>query len=191
MRCGRQWCPRFPSHSALPWCAGAAAGNWHLVEAVRATIGPGQVGGLIPAGFATDFRTLQAAPLPQPRVFAGEFHRLRGSSTVALLRPGESDPLRRDPFSILRSHHQWAEVARQRGARLARLPVSGNYLINTSENHSEVHGPHLAWRRAFTAAVNREGCAMDAALAARFGLGLNRIRAASRRFFPEATRPPG
>lgn len=170
------------------------ADDWadrRLVEAARAAIGPDQVGGLILTGIATDFRSLRAAPLPHPRVFAGEFHRLCGSSTVALLRPGETDPLRRDPFSILRSHHQWVEVAREHGARLARLPVSGNYLINTSENHSEIHGPHLAWRRALTAAVNREGRALDAALAARFGLGLDRIRAASCRFFPDATRLPG
>lgn len=160
-----------------------------LVEAARAMIGPDQVGGLIPAGVVTDFRTLRAAPLPHPRIFAGEFHRLCGSSTVALLRPREADPLRRDPFSILRSHHQWIEVAREHGVELARLPVSGNYLINTSENHSEIRGPHLAWRRAFTTAVNCEGRIMDAVLAARFGLGLDRIRAASYRFFPDTVRP--
>jgi hypothetical protein len=66
---------------------------------------------------------------------------------------------------------------------LARLPVSGNYLINTSENHSEVHGPHPQWRRTFTAAVNREGHALDGVIAARFGLSLGQIRAASSRFF--------
>jgi hypothetical protein len=65
---------------------------------------------------------------------------------------------------------------------LARLPVAGNYLINTSENHSEVHGPHSGWRRAFTAAVNRQGRAIDDATAARFGLSLDQIRAASHRF---------
>jgi hypothetical protein len=157
------------------------ADDWvdrHLVEAARATIGPDDVGGLIEAGFVTDFQTLHAAPLPHPRVFPGAFHRLCGSSTVALLRPKEVDPLRRDPFSILRSHHRWVEVARQRGAGLARLPVAGNYLINTSENHSEVHGPHFEWRRAFTAAVNRQGYALDDATAARFGLSLDQIRAA-------------
>lgn len=169
------------------------ADDWadrRMVEAARAAIGPVQVGGLTPAGFVTDFRTLHTAPLPHPRIFAGEFHRLCGSSTVALLRPHEADALRRDPFSILRSHHQWLEVARKHGMELAWLPVCGNYLINTSENHSEIHGPHLAWRRAFTAAVNREGRPMDAALAARFGLGLDRVRAAACHFFPEAMHPP-
>jgi len=61
------------------------ADDWvdkRMVEAARAAIGPVQVGGLIPAGFVTDFRTLRAAPLPHPRIFAGEFHRLYGSSTV-------------------------------------------------------------------------------------------------------------
>jgi len=165
------------------------ADDWvdaRLVEAARATIGPDEVGALIDSGFVTDFQALYAAPLPHPSVFPGEFHRLCGSSTVALLRPEEVDPLRRDPFSVLRSHHRWVEAARERGAGLARLPVSGNYLINTSENHSEVHGPHLEWRRAFTAAVKREGRPLDAALAARFGLGLGRVHAAARRFFPGA-----
>jgi hypothetical protein len=64
-----------------------------------------------------------------------------------------------------------------------RLPVSGSYLTNTSENHSEIHGPHSAWRRALTARVNRGGRPMDAALAARFGLDLDQIRAASDAFF--------
>jgi len=161
------------------------ADDWvdrRLVEAARATIGPNEVGGLIDAGLVTDFRTLHAAPLPHPCVFPGAFHRLCGSSTVGLLRPKEVVPLRRAPFSILRSHHRWAEVAQERGAGLARLRVSGNYLINTSENHSEVHGPHSGWRQAFIAAVNREGHALDDAIAARFGLSLGQIRATSHRF---------
>jgi hypothetical protein len=98
------------------------------------------------------------------------------------LLPKEVDPLRRDPFSILRSHHRWVEVARACNAAWARLPVAGNYLINTSENHSEVHGPHSGWRRTFTAAVNRQGRAIDDATAARFGLSLDQVRAASHRF---------
>jgi hypothetical protein len=69
---------------------------------------------------------------------------------------------------------------------LARLPVAGNYLINTSENHSEVHGPHSGWRRAFTAAVNRQGHALDDGTVARFGLSLDQIRAASDRFLSSA-----
>jgi hypothetical protein len=157
-----------------------------LVATARTSIDPDHIGALIASGYATDFRTLRAAAIPHPRVFASEFHRLCGSSAVARLRPDHPDPLRRDPFSVLRSHHQWVEVAAHHGAALARLPVSANYLINTSENHSEVHGPHAGWRRGFTAAVNREGEPLDAEFAARFGLSRERVRAASGRFFPSS-----
>ena len=161
-----------------------------LVRSARAAMSPDHIGALIPTGVATDFQTLQAAPIPHPRVFAGEFHRLCGSSAVARLRPDHPDPLRRDPFSALRSHHQWVEVAAAHDAPLARLPVSGSYLINTSENHSEVHGPHVEWRRGLTAAVNREGATLDTGSAARFGLGLAKVRAASERFFPRTAPRP-
>jgi hypothetical protein len=75
-------------------------------------------------------------------------------------------------------------VAAHHGGALASLPVSGNYLINTSENHSELHGPHAGWRRILTASVNREGAPLDGGLAARFGLELERVRAASGRAVP-------
>lgn len=160
------------------------ADDWvdrRLVEAARAT--PREaVGAIVDTGLITDLRTLRAAPLPHPRIFAGEFHRLCGSSGVARLRPDHPDPLRRDPFSVLRSHHQWLEVAAAHDVQLARLPVPGNYLINTSENHSEVHGPHLDWRRGLTAAVNREGAPLDERTAGRFGLRLEQVRAVSGRF---------
>lgn len=161
------------------------ADDWidrRLVEAARA-VPRESVGATIDTGLVTDFRTLRAAPLPHPRVFAGEFHRLCGSSGIARLRPDHPDPLRRDPFSVLRSHHQWLEVAAANDAPLARLPVAGNYLINTSENHSEVHGPHVEWRRGLTAAVNSEGAALDERTAARFGLRLEQVRVVSGRFF--------
>jgi hypothetical protein len=157
-----------------------------LVEAARAAIGPDEVGGLVETGFAVDFRSLRAAALPDPRIFAGGFHRLCGSSTVSWLRPEASDPVRRDPFDALRSHHRWTEAAEEHGVRLARLPVEGGYLINTSENHSDLHGPYLDWRRGFTAAVSRHGRPVDAALAGRFGLSLGQLRATSERFIPEA-----
>ena len=162
------------------------ADDWvdvHLVAAARARIGQDQIGGLIGTGLITDFRTLRAAALPHPRVFDRAFHRICGSSSIARLRPDEADPLRRDPCTALRSHHEWVEAAQAHGAELARLPASGNYIINTSENHSELHGPYAAWRRELTACVNREGHAIDAAAAARFGLSLDQICAASRRFF--------
>ncbi|HYZ33591.1 MAG TPA: hypothetical protein VE684_15075 [Crenalkalicoccus sp.] len=162
------------------------ADDWvdiRLVETARAMVAAGRdcVGAVITTGFATDFRSLRAVPVPHPRVYRGWFHRVCGSSIIARLRPGEADPLRRDPLDLLRSHHRWIEAAREHRVQLVRLPVAGNYVINTSENHSEIHGPHAAWRW-FTARVNREGRMMDAALASRFGLGLDRIHAASARF---------
>ncbi len=155
-----------------------------LVAAARAGIGPEHVGGLIEEGLAVDFATLHAAPLPHPAVSELPFHRLCGSCGVALIRPGDAAPIRRDPFAVLRSHHRWVEVAAEHGAALARLPVSGAYLVNTGENHSDIHGPHAAWRRGFTARVNAVGCALDGAAAARFGQDLATLAAASRRFRP-------
>jgi hypothetical protein len=168
------------------------ADDWvdvRLVEAARATIGPSHVGGLIVAGFATDFRTLRAAPVPHPRLFDGDFHRICGSSTVARIEPNAADPLRRDPCSLLHEHYRWVEVAREHGAELARLAVAGNYVVNTSGNHSEVHGPYADWRRRFNRGLRREGSVIDAAFAARFGLRLEQIRDASGRFFPGAAPP--
>jgi hypothetical protein len=100
---------------------------------------------------------------------------------AARLRPDAADPLRRDPCTALRSHHDWVEGARAHGAELARLPVSANCVINTSENHSEVHGPYAAWRQELTACGNRQGREIDDAAAARVGLGLEQIRTVSRR----------
>lgn len=156
-----------------------------LVEAARALIGPDQIGAVIQAGIVTDFRSLRAAPLPHPLVFDGAFHRICGSSAIARLRPDAPDPLRRDPWAVLDSHDQWVAVAQRHGAELARLPVSGSYVVNTSENHSEAHGPHAAWRRSFAERIKLAGDTLDGRLAARYGLGLEQIRAASERFFPQ------
>lgn len=157
------------------------ADDWvdvHLVEAARAGIGRKAVGALIDSGLVTDFKSLRAAALPHPAIFEREFHRICGSSSVARLRPEESDQLHRNPCMIFDSHHQWVDVAREHGATLARLPVSGNYLINTSENHSEVHGSYAAWRQTFKEAVNREGVPLDDDSAAHFGLSVARVRTA-------------
>ena len=94
------------------------------------------------------------------------------------------------PCKVLHEHYRWIEVARERGAGLVRLRVSGNYVINTSENHSEVHGPHTEWRRNFTEAVGREGTAIDEYFTARFGLRLAQIRAVSERFFARTEGSP-
>jgi hypothetical protein len=164
------------------------ADDWvdgRLVETARAALRPECVGALIETGFATDFQTLETAALPHSHVFDGEFHRVCGSSAVARLSPDHADPLRRDPWNVLHAHHQWPELARAHGAELVRLPVSGNYLINTSENHSEIHGPYAGWRRTFTESVNRAGSPLDDATARRFGLGLDQIREVSARFFEQ------
>lgn len=163
------------------------ADDWvdrRTVAAARACIGPGQVGGLIQAGTILDFQSQRMAALPHPDIFPDAFHRLCGTSTVAALRPDAADPVRRDPFSTLRSHHRWLEVAQEHGVPLAPLPVSASYLINTSENHSDLHGPHLAWRRTLTEAVNAQGRDLDDAAAAPFGLDAASVRAAAARFFP-------
>jgi hypothetical protein len=168
------------------------ADDWvdvHLVEAARAVIGTDQVGALIDGGLVTDLQSLRAAALPHPAVFEGEFHRICGSSSVARLQPEARDQLRRNPCRVLESHHQWVEAAREHRAALARLPVSGNYLINTSENHSEVHGPYAAWRQTFKEAVNREGSPLDERRARQFGLRLDQIRAASDRARLRAQEP--
>jgi len=170
------------------------ADDWvdtRLVGAARAAIGRDAVGGLIEAGIAVDFQTLRAASLPHPQVSELAFHRLCGSCGIVRLRPDAADALRRNPFEVLRSHHRWIEVATEHGVELARLPVTGAYVINTSENHSERHGPHAGWRRALTTRVNDAGNAVDGGLAARFGIGIADLRAASARFSPPPLRVAG
>jgi hypothetical protein len=160
------------------------ADDWvdvRLVETARALIGPHYAGGLIETGFASDFRNLRAVPLPHPRIFRGGFHRLCGSSTILRLAPDAPDPLRRDPYAVLHEHYRWPEIAHAHRLPVAPLPVSGNYVINTSENHSEIHGPYSGWRRTLARRVGREGLPIDAAFAARFGLRLEQIRAAAQR----------
>jgi hypothetical protein len=166
------------------------ADDWvdtRMIAAARATITPDHVGGFIENGFATDIRGLRAAALPDPRIFPGGFQRLCGSSTVARLVPGCRDPLRRNPH-VLHEHFRWPEAACEHGARVVRLQVCGSYVINTAENHSELHGPFAAWRREFGARVGCEGRALDADFAARFGLDLERIHAAARHLTPRASR---
>ncbi len=164
------------------------ADDWvdvRLVETARSVIRPDDVGGVIETGFMADLQSLRVAPLPAPGVSRLEFHRLCGSSIVARLRPDAGDPARRDPWSSLYSHHIWVDLARERGLDVTEIPVSGSYLVNTSENHSELHGPHASgWRRSLTERVGPEGEPMDDALARRFGLRLDRVRAVSERFFP-------
>ena len=153
-----------------------------LVAAARAGIGEDHVGALIETGLAVDFRTLRAAPLPHPELEGLPFHRFCGSCGVVLIRPGAATEIRRDPFAVLRSHHRWVEVAADHGESLARLPVSGAYLVNTGENHSDVHGPYAEWRRGFVDRVNACGRALDTEMAGRFGQEIGALQTVSRRF---------
>jgi hypothetical protein len=149
------------------------ADDWvdrRLVATVRASIGDEHVGGYIANGFVTDLHTLRSAPVPHPQVFDQDFHRLCGSSTVAKLRPGDLSPVRRDPHTILHEHYRWVEVAAEHGAALVPLDLSGNYVVNTAENHSELHGPFADWRRRLIADVNAAGQEASAALLNQFGL---------------------
>ncbi len=159
-----------------------------LVAVARASIGGDQVGGLIERGFATNLRSLQACPLPHPGVFAEGFHKLCGSSTVALLRPDHPDPVRRDPTAVLHEHYRWEEVAAEHDLRWAKLDVVGTYVVGTSVNHSESHGPFAGWRRSFNAAVDASGTPVNDAFLARFGLDLAQVRATRDRLAEECLR---
>lgn len=146
-----------------------------LVDAARRFIAPDRVGGFIATGFAVDTRRFRAAALPS-RIFRDGFQRLCGSSTIARLAPGCSDPLRRNPHAVLHEHFRWPESAAEHGASVIELPVSGGYLINTAENHSELHGPFADWRRTFATRAGRCGRPLDADFTARFGLRLEHVR---------------
>lgn len=149
------------------------ADDWvdrHLVAEARRHIGPDSVGGLIVDGSAVDVLAMRALPLPHPAAFDIPFHRICGSSVVGRIDPSATEPVRRDPCHTLGSHHEWPEAARRHGVSLARLPVAGAYLVNTSENHSERHGPHGAWRRTLAERVAVHGAELDDATLARFGL---------------------
>ncbi|WEX10116.1 glycosyltransferase family A protein [Chelativorans sp. AA-79] len=156
------------------------ADDWvdtRLVGTARSHIGPNDAAGVIQNGYAVDFRRLKAAPLPHPDIFDGSFHRICGSSVVLKLKPDDPDPVRRDPNRLLHEHYRVVETAADAGFGLARLPVLGCYLVNTSDSHSEVHGPYAEWRREFNEGVNRLGRRLDDAFTARFGLDLHRLRA--------------
>jgi len=168
------------------------ADDWvdtRVVETARRCMGATAAGGLIDAGFAVDFQRLCWSGLPLRGIPKVEFHHVCGSSTVARLRPDLADPRRRNTFRLLRSHHEWTEVAAEHGADLVRLPVVGTYVVNTSENHSELHGPHVTWRQAFVSSLNHGGVALDQAFASRFGLELDHIRRGSRRLFRRGSKP--
>jgi hypothetical protein len=160
------------------------ADDWvdaRLVETTRRSIGASAVGGVIEDGFAVDVRARKALALPDPRAFDIGFHRVCGSSVVGRLDPDARNAVRRDPCHALGSHHQWIEAAGRAGVRLARVAAPGAYLVNTSQNHSEWHGPHGPWRRCLSARVAEHGAPLDPALLQRFGLAPAQIDAAVHR----------
>ncbi len=149
------------------------ADDWvdrQLVEVARSTILPGTLGGYIEDGFIVDPCAKRAVRLPDPRVFAGGFQRLCGSSVVARLVPGVPDALRRDPHAVLHEHFRWPESARELGGSAVPLSVIGAYVTNTSVNHSEMHGPFQAWRRSLSEAIKKIGFRIDDGFLSTFGL---------------------
>lgn len=147
------------------------ADDWvdiRLVSVARNTILPGQIGAVIERGYAIDLRG-RALPIPHV-AFDQTFDRLCGSSVVARLDPDGHDALHRDPLAVLHEHYRFAALARERAALCKSLAVDGAYVVNTSANHSEVHGPFAAWRRSFNDAILRDGSATDDLFLARFGL---------------------
>lgn len=145
-------------------------------EAARRMIPAHCAGGLLDQGLVIDFATLRCAAVPHPRIFEDAYHRICGSGGIMKVQADASDEVRRNPYLTLRPHNSWVENAEAAGLELARLPMLGSYVINHTENHSELHGPHAEWRAEMTQAVNREGGALSNALAARFGLTLADIR---------------
>lgn len=150
------------------------ADDWvdrRLVATSRSQIGPELVGGVIQSGYAVDFSSGRAAVIPQARIFDDAFHRICGSSSVIRIQPNSADPVYANPYELLHEHHRLPETSALHGAEVMELnTVAGGYLINTSENHSELHGPFASWRRDFTRAVNRFGSPVSRELAAQFGV---------------------
>lgn len=140
-----------------------------LVAQARAAVTRSHVGGVVSDGVALDWRSGRVARFPLPGPFAGAFHELCGSSTVARVVPDGADELARDPHLVLGSHHQWPARAAELGVALAAIETAGLYMIGTGQNHSEHQSPVADWRRGITEAVRAEGVLLDAATAARFG----------------------
>lgn len=148
------------------------ADDWidtRLVAIARATILQGQIGAVIERGYAIDAHGGRALPIPHA-AFDRSFDRLRGSSVVARLDASSHDPRHRDPYAVLHEHYRFADLAREHGALCRRLDVDGAYVINTSANHSEMHGPYAAWRRSFNEGIARDGLPADDHFLPRFGL---------------------
>ena len=150
-----------------------------FVAAARAALGPEDLGGVVERGALVDLRSQRTAGLPDARIFDGPFHRVCGSSGVFRLQPEASDPFRRNPLSELRVHSRWADEAEARGAPLAVIGAQAAYLVNTGENNSETVGPHADWKAGVIREVNRLGRTVTEADAARWGLSLAGIEAAS------------
>ncbi|WNO52851.1 hypothetical protein [Stakelama saccharophila] len=127
-----------------------ACAKAHIRGNVRAAV--------VANGVAIDWRSGDCIALPHPEVFQGAFHKLCGSSTIARILPDD------DPFGQLGSHHLWPENAAAQGITLERLPLWGGYMVNTRQNHSELHGPFAEWRHDFNKGVREYGSQIPAAL---------------------------
>lgn len=159
------------------------ADDWvdrQVVATGRAMLTGDVAGGFIAGGVITDLKALRAAPVPHPGVFDGGFHSICGSSNIMVLRPDHPVAARRDPYHLLHEHYRWEDVAAEHGLNVVPLPVSGSYVVNTSVNHSEGHGPFADWRRQLNASVQKVGAPLDDAFCGRFGLRLDDVTAASR-----------
>lgn len=155
------------------------ADDWvdtRLVATARATILPGELGAAIKRGFAIDLAGRRALPIPDD-AFDETFDKLCGSSVIARLDSLAGDALHRDPLAVLHEHYRFADLAREHGAICRPLDVAGAYVVNTTVNHSETHGPFAAWRRSLNAAILRDGVPTDDVLLARFGLNQAAISA--------------
>ena len=166
------------------------ADDWvdrRMVEVARGRLADGRAhGGVVTRGHAVDLATLRASPIPAPGVF-GQLHRVCGSTTVVVLRPEAAEAAERDPFSVLRSHHAWLERGPELGLRLEELSAGVAYVIGTSINHSDRHGPYSDWFRGFRAAVDTLGGPLEPKVAALYGLELAQLTPVSRRIGDKLT----
>lgn len=156
------------------------ADDWvdtRLVEVARSAMEPDRIAAHIASGLAIDIRHRRALPIPHPDAFERGFDQLCGSSTIARILPDADDALRRDPYAVLHEHYRWVELCQAAGAPSLPLDLTGAYLVGTSVNHSESHGPFADWRRQFTSRVARDGQPVDDAVLARFGLRSSQLRA--------------
>jgi hypothetical protein len=146
-----------------------------LVEKVRAVMHPRHIGAVVTNGFALDYASLRLARFPIADAFDGPFHALCGSCTIGRVHAAAPEPHLLDPHTALGSHHEWEGRAAQHGFSLAHPATEGLYMVGTSENHSESHGPFAEWRRHVARAVRSHGTLLDPGLAQAFGQNIDEL----------------